>query len=75
MPPMYDFRVKETGEILEKRLSISDYDNFVKDNPQLERYLGNQTLHWQEGGLKVDGGMTEVLNRIKSNHHESTIQV
>lgn len=73
--PMYDFYNKETGEVTEHRIALSELDKFKEDNPNLERYLGNQTLHWQEGGLKIDGGMTEVLNRIKTHHHDSTIQV
>lgn len=73
--PLYDFRDKQTGEVVEKRISLSDYDQFVIDNPNLERYLGNQVLHWQEGGLKIDSGMSEVLQRIKSNNVGSTIQV
>lgn len=73
--PSYDFRDKQTGEVVEKRISLSDYDQFVIDNPNLERYLGNQVLHWQEGGLKIDSGMSEVLKRIKVNNVGSTIQV
>lgn len=73
--PLYDWINKETKEITEVRLSISELDKFKLDNPHLERYLGNQGVHWQEGGLKIDGGMTEVLNRIKSAHHQSNINV
>ena len=34
--PTYDFRNKETGEILEKRMKISDKESWLKDNPEYE---------------------------------------
>lgn len=73
--PLYDFRDKTTGEIIEKRISLAEFDDFMKENPNLERYLGNQQLNFYEGVPKIDGGMKEVLTRIKTHHHESTIQV
>lgn len=37
--PTYDFRNKETGEIIEKFMRISDREQFLKDNPHLEQVL------------------------------------
>jgi hypothetical protein len=36
--PIYSFRNKETGAIAEVILRISDYDQYLSDNPNLERY-------------------------------------
>lgn len=72
---VYDFRDKITGEVTERVLKMSEYDQFIADNPNLERYYGNQVINFYEGTPKIDGGFKEVLNRIKSHHHESTIQV
>lgn len=36
--PIYEFKNTETGELTEKVLSISEYDDYLKDNPNLVRY-------------------------------------
>lgn len=36
--PIYEFKNTETGELTEKVLSISEYDDYLKDNPTLVRY-------------------------------------
>ena len=36
--PVYEFRNKETQEVSEVVLKISEYDNYLSENPQLERY-------------------------------------
>ena len=37
--PTYDFRNKETGEITEKFMRISEKEQYLKDNPHLEQVL------------------------------------
>lgn len=36
--PVYEFRNKETEEVIEVMLKISEYDNYIKENPNLERH-------------------------------------
>ena len=36
--PTYTFKNKETGEIVEKVMKISEYDTFMSSNPHFERY-------------------------------------
>ena len=36
--PVYEFRNKETQEVTEVVLKISEYDDFIENNPNLERY-------------------------------------
>ena len=38
--PQYDFKHKETGEITEVTLRLSEYDEFVANHPELVRYFG-----------------------------------
>ena len=43
--PSYDFENKETGEVEEHIIKISEYDQFLKDNPQLKRvYLSAPSI-------------------------------
>lgn len=37
--PIYPLRNKETGEIFEKIMKIADYEIFMKENPNIERYF------------------------------------
>ena len=37
--PTYNFQDKETGEILEKVMKISEKDTFLKDNPHLKSVI------------------------------------
>ena len=65
--PLYDFKNTETGEYEEKFVSMSDYDQFLIDNPHLERaYIKAPSLN--KGGLgvrtKPNDGFKEVLSKI-----------
>ena len=37
--PLYDFRNKETGEVITKMMSISSREDFLKENPDLEQII------------------------------------
>jgi hypothetical protein len=37
--PQYDFKNKETGEVTEVLLRISEYDQWIIDNPEWVRYF------------------------------------
>mgnify|MGYP001171828943 CR=1 FL=1 len=68
--PSYDFENKETGEVEEHILKISEYDQFLKDNPQLKRvYLSAPSIDYDGGKSilsKAGDGWKEVQDRIKS---------
>ena len=40
--PTYDFINKKTGEIVELTMSMTVLDKYKEDNPDMERYFGNQ---------------------------------
>lgn len=67
--PTYEFRNKETGEIIERFMKISSKDQFLAENPHLEQtittapaFVGDHVV------AKKDTGFKEVLQKI----HERT---
>jgi hypothetical protein len=67
--PTYDFRNKDTGEVFEKIMRISEMEQYLSDNPSIEIYhsqgpaLGDPV---RLGIRKVDKGFKEVLQKIHS---------
>jgi hypothetical protein len=75
--PTYDFKNKETGEIFTKIMSMSAMDDFMKDNPDVERYYASAPAAVDPtriGGVrKPDEGFRDVLKNIHSKHRGSKI--
>ena len=79
--PTYTFKHKETGEIVDKHLKLSDYDKYKEDNPEWERHfqsapdlvshtgsiVGKTPPSWREhlGNIKKSAG-----NRAKNSIHD-----
>ena len=64
--PTYEFRNKETGEVIEVFMKISAKEQFLLDNPHLTQtmtqapaFVGDHII------IKKDTGFKEVLQRIK----------
>lgn len=68
--PLYEFRNKETGETVEKMMSISAKEEYLRENPHLENVLGMPPVidPVRLGVRTTDQGFKEVLQRI----HEKT---
>jgi hypothetical protein len=69
--PIYNFRNKETGEEFEKLMSISAREQYLLDNPHIEKMLSGVPVMMdpvRAGVKKVDSGFKEVLHKI----HERT---
>ena len=67
--PMYDFENIKTGEIEEHMVKLAEYDQFIKDNPDLKRVYTPVGIDFDGGQsiLKRAGdGWKEVQDRIKS---------
>jgi len=68
--PTYDFKNKETGEIVTQNLSFSGKDEYLKANPYMTQvHLSSPKLIRNSDGdvLKAAGdGWKDVQNRIKS---------
>ena len=72
----YVFKVIETGEVIERFMKMSEYDNFMKANPQLERYYNtvpNICDPVRIGVRKMDNGFKEVLESIHRRTPGSTL--
>ena len=68
--PLYDFKNKETDELEEHMVKISEYDQFLLDNPHLHRvYTKVAALNYSAGPdmlTKAGSGWKDVQERIKS---------
>lgn len=69
--PLYEFRNKETNEVIEKFMSMSSREEYLKANPNMETVISggaNFIDPVRLGIRKPDQGFKEVLQRI----HEKT---
>lgn len=65
--PTYDFRNKDTGEVFEKVMKIAEKEQYLKDNPNIETYIGQAPAMGDPVRLRVtkaDNGFKEVLQKI-----------
>ena len=51
--PRYDFLNSNTGEVEEHTMSYKDLDQFKVDNPHLERYFSQESLHVMSDGMRM----------------------
>lgn len=70
MCPIYDIKNKETGEIEEKFMSISEYEQYKLDHPNEEQVF--TTMNFQDsvslGVKKPPSDWFHVLEKIKHNN-------
>tara|TARA_B100000287_G_scaffold14657_1_gene14791 strand:- start:4060 stop:4290 length:231 start_codon:yes stop_codon:yes gene_type:complete len=66
--PTYDFINKKTGEITELAMSINELDKYKEDNPDMERYFGNQIPRTVYGQPKQSDGFKEVMSKVQKAH-------
>ena len=50
--PQYEFKNKETGEVAEVLLRLSEYDEWKENNPQWERYHSSESVPKVVSGVK-----------------------
>lgn len=67
--PTYTFKDKETGDIIERVMKMSEYDSFKEKHPELETVISGgslcDSLRLGEGLLKGNNaGFKEVLQKI-----------
>jgi len=81
--PSYDFLNKETNQIEEHKMSYTVYDEFITNNPHLERYHSAKNLPIMSDGMrlsvpgtgKADSTFEKyVINRIKENSPGNTVK-
>lgn len=70
--PIYSFKDKESGDVFDLLLKISEKQDFLDANPQLESIITGapKIISGREGGHKPDEGFNELLSRIgEANPH------
>ena len=79
--PTYEFLNKETNEIEEHMMKISEYDNFKANNPHLERYIVESPVLGDGMRMSVPGiGQPdarferEIIGRIKEKVPHNTVK-
>ena len=81
--PTYDFLNKDTGEIEEHRMSYTVLDEFLVNNPNLERYHSAQNLPiFSDGSRMSVPGIgqpdarfeREIIGRIKEKVPQNTLK-
>ena len=75
--PNYNVRNKKTGKVKIIEMSMSEMDQYEKDNPQMEIMCGAPLIHSGTGLKKPDQGFRDVLRTIKKGNskgfHRSTV--
>lgn len=72
--PTYDFRNKETGELIEKVMKISEKEQFLIDNPHLEQTITSAPAFAGDHiVVKQDTGFKEVLQKVHERTYGSTL--
>jgi predicted nucleic acid-binding Zn ribbon protein len=74
--PIYNFRDNETGEEFEKVMGMSEREEYLKDNPQVEQLInyGANVVHERGTNLKVDDGFRETMSKIKDTYKINKIK-
>jgi hypothetical protein len=71
--PNYEFKDNETDEVFEALMSISDKEEFLKDNPHVTQLLTGMNIVAGVGGIRNDEGWNENLQRIAEAHPASAL--
>jgi hypothetical protein len=70
--PLYEFRIKESGETFEEYFTYDEKKAFLEDNPEFEEIIGAPNIISGISGIthKTDSGFNDLLNRIgNANPH------
>ena len=71
--PIYIFKNTKTEETYEEFLSMSDREEYLKNNPDVIQVPTAPAVVSGGGGIKTDGGFNEVLSKISEAHPTSTL--
>ena len=72
----YTFRNKETNEIFDHSMRMSEYDSYIENNPNVERYYDRSdamNIVSGVGGIRTDNGFKEVLSKVAEAHPNSEL--
>ena len=71
--PTYIFKNNKTDETYEKFLSMSEREEYLKNNPDAIQVPTAHAVVYGVGGIKTDGGFNEVLSKISEAHPTSAL--
>tara|TARA_B100000700_G_C14234855_1_gene485357 strand:- start:107 stop:427 length:321 start_codon:yes stop_codon:yes gene_type:complete len=71
--PIYIFKNTKTNETYEEFLSMSEREQYLKDNPEVIQVPTVPNIVGGVGGIKTDDGFNEVLSKISEAHPTSTL--
>lgn len=68
--PTYTFRNKDTNEVFDKFMRISERNQYLQDNPNIEPMLTSPFVEHldYDRGKRPDEGFLDVLRNIKSRN-------
>lgn len=74
--PTYNFLNKKTNESFSKEMKISELDDYLKSNPDLQQTLQVISLvsPYSVGRTRTDSQFRDRLNKIKERNPGSTIR-
>ena len=71
--PVYTFYNKDTDEYYDKFMIISERENYLSDNPQVESIITAPAIVGDHVIKRMDGGMKEVFSRVAEAHPNSPL--
>jgi len=71
--PIYIFKNTKTNKTYEEFLSMSEREQYLKDNPEVIQVPTVPNIVGGVGGIKTDDGFNEVLSKISEAHPTSTL--
>ena len=69
--PSYNFKNKNTGDITTEIMKMSEREDFLKNNPDLEQQLSIPIVTYRANstqGIKVDDGFREIQQKAAAAH-------
>ena len=71
--PIYIFKNTKTNEVEERFLSMSEREEYLKVNPDIQQVPTPINIVGGVGGIKTDNGFNEVLSKISEAHPKSAL--
>jgi hypothetical protein len=75
--PIYSFKHKETGEVVDKVMKISERETFLADNPDYKQFIKKAPSLGDSARLgitKTDNEFNSLLKTMKKHNRGSTIK-
>ena len=71
--PIYIFKNTKTNKTYEEFLSMSEREQYLKDNPEVIQVPTAPNIVAGVGGIRKDAGFNEVLSKISEAHPKSAL--